>query len=79
MALIDKSAKTPKINGAYLEWNDMLEKSPANVRELYIVAQRTESGDLVRNAAYWEQDANGTWGWNKPEIAYWMKWPEMPK
>jgi len=60
-------------------WNEMAKKAPQDERELYIVVQQTEEGKSVRNAAYWEQDANGTWGWNKPGITHWTKWPDMPK
>ena len=60
-------------------WSEADKKSPEDVRELYIVVQKTQDGELVRNAAFWEQDANSTWGWNKPGITHWTKWPEMPK
>lgn len=56
-----------------------VEECPQDIRELYVVVQTLEDGERVRNAAYWEQDVNGKWGWNKPSITHWMKWPEMPK
>lgn len=64
-----KLSKPLKIDG----WNSAKDLPPLT-RELYIVVQ---AGD-VRNAAYWEQDANGEWGWNKPNISHWMKWPDIP-
>jgi hypothetical protein len=71
--------KMPKINDTEPAWNDMLEKSPESIRELYIVVQQVEGGERVRNAAYWQQNANGDWGWNKEGITHWIKWPDMPK
>lgn len=70
-----KAIKLPEKGDAWKSSED----SPSAVRELYIVVQKLEGGEQVRNAAYWEQDANGQWGWNKPNITHWMKWPEMPK
>lgn len=71
--------KIPSVTEAPSAWTDMTKKAPVDERELYIVVQQTEEGESVRNAAYWQQDANGSWGWNKPGITHWMKWPEMPK
>ena len=52
--------------------------SPPQVRELYIVVQVNESGERIRGAAYWEQNGNGEWAWNKENITHWMNWPELP-
>ena len=71
--------KIPSLAEAPSAWTSMDKKAPQNERELYIVVQQAEEGESVRNAAYWEQDANGTWGWNKAGITHWMKWPDMPK
>jgi len=71
--------KIPSVAEAPSAWNEAAKKSPQDARELYIVVQQNEDGSSVRNAAYWEQDANGLWGWNKPSVTHWMKWPEMPK
>lgn len=64
-----KLSKPLKIDG----WNSAKDLPPLT-RELYIVVQAPD----VRSAAYWEQDGNGEWGWNKPDISHWMKWPDMP-
>lgn len=60
-------------------WKESIKDAPPSVKELYVVVQVTEDGEMVRNAAYWQQDANGEWGWNKPSITHWTKWPDMPK
>ena len=71
--------KIPSVTESPDAWNETVKKPPQDVRELYIVVQRADSGELVRAAAYWEQDANNSWGWNKPGVTHWMKWPQMPK
>lgn len=58
-------------------WKKASAISPANIRELYIVVQNV-GDELIRNAAWWQQDANGVWGWNKENISHWMEWPQMP-
>lgn len=59
-------------------WNSVEDKLPEETRELYIVVQKVGEED-VRTAAFFEQDGNGQWGFNKPDVSHWMKWPEMPK
>jgi hypothetical protein len=68
-----KLSKPLKIDG----WNSANDLPPLT-RELYIVVQAPENAERVRSAAYWEQDANGQWVWNKSDISHWMKWPDMP-
>lgn len=63
---------------AISDWKEVID-APPSVKELYIVIQIADDGERIRNAAYWQQDANGEWGWNKPSITHWTKWPEMPK
>jgi hypothetical protein len=69
--------KFPKVNDIPESAWKSAKELPPQVRELYIVVQEND-GEMIRNGAYWEQDANGDWGWNKPSITHWMKWPEMP-
>jgi hypothetical protein len=74
MKLVEMPPKEKKsVDG----WSFVDEKLPPQVRELYIVIQDLD-GQLVRNAAFFEQDANGEWGFNKPGITYWREWPAMP-
>lgn len=76
--IMEYKVKLPKSAEASDGWNSAKDLPPAS-KELYVVVQTLEDGERIRNAAYWQQDANGEWGWNKPDITHWMKWPEMPK
>lgn len=67
-----------KVNLAADGWKKV-DELPPSTKELYVVVQTLEDGERVRNAAYWQQDANGDWGWNKPSITHWREWPTMPK
>lgn len=58
-------------------WKKADEVSPAEARELYIVAQQVGE-EIVRAAAWWEQDGNGAWGWNKEGVTHWTEWPQLP-
>jgi hypothetical protein len=66
-------AMPPKTDG----WKSVKTELPAEKRELYIVVQLVD-GEQVRSAAWFEQDANGAWGFNKPEVTHWTEWPKMP-
>lgn len=60
------------------DWTLVEDALPTKERELYAVIQVVD-GAKVRNAAYFEQDANGDWGFNKPNITHWRKWFDMPE
>lgn len=64
--------------GKQSEWTSVEDALPPQQRELYVVVQ-VIGEHKVSNAAYFEQDANGDWAFNKPNITHWRKWYDMPE
>ncbi|NDD54277.1 DUF551 domain-containing protein [bacterium] len=60
------------------EWVSVKDSLPAQEVRLYLVVQddgETRSG----SSAYYQQDGNGEWGFNKSNVTHWMDWPALPK
>lgn len=59
---------------ASIEWKSVAEGLPEQQRALYLVV----IGDQAAFAWY-EQNGNGEWGFNKNDVHHWAQIPEVPK
>ena len=60
-----------------MEWNDVNKKLPEQSAELYLVVQKVEEQRTV-GFAYYQQDGNGEWAFNKSDVTHWAKSPALP-
>lgn len=72
--MIVKKQEAPVGDG----WTSVESKLPEQEAKLYLVVQKVD-GAQVGGSAFFQQDGNGEWNFNKPEVTHWMEWPKLPK
>jgi hypothetical protein len=78
--MLKKEQAIFKNNIVVADWSEISKAEyPPKKRDLYIIVQKLDDGTSTTGAAWYQQDANGIWDFNKPNITHWQKWPEMPK